>query len=161
MIRCRFENGHDAALRHVVTDNIVLRGEDEVLLVKRSRRLLEGGKWALVGGFVERDETLPQAATREILEETGYQVRDLTLLRVIDRPNRPGEDRQNISFVHFCTAGQKVGAADDESDEQRWFPLSDLPAAPEVAFDHFESLELFRAYRRQPFNLPLYGNTGR
>ena len=34
-------------------------GGNEVLLVKRSRHLLEGGKWALVGGFVERDETLP------------------------------------------------------------------------------------------------------
>lgn len=160
MITCRFESGHGAALRHVVTDNIVLRG-NEVLLVKRSRHLLEGGKWALVGGFVERDETLPQAAAREILEETGYQVRDITLLRIIDRPDRPGEDRQNISFVHICVAGEKVGTADDESDEQRWFSLAALPPASEIAFDHFESLELFSDYRRQPFGLPLYGHSQR
>ncbi|MBS1166869.1 MAG: hydrolase, 7,8-dihydro-8-oxoguanine triphosphatase [Proteobacteria bacterium] len=157
MITCRFEGGHGAALRHVVTDNIVLRGS-EVLLVKRSQHLLEGGKWALVGGFVERDETLPQAAAREILEETGYQANDLTLLRVIDRPDRPGEDRQNISFVHFCAAGEKVGTADDESEEQCWFPLDDLPPPLEIAFDHFESLEIFTAYRRKPFGLPLYGS---
>ncbi|MCM5559631.1 NUDIX hydrolase [Pleomorphomonas sp. JP5] len=160
MITCKFEGGREAALRHVVTDNIVLRG-DEVLLVKRSQRLLEGGKWALVGGFVERDETLPEGAIREILEETGYQVRDLTLLRIVDRPDRPGEDRQNISFVHFCNAAEKVGAADDESDEQRWFPLAALPSASEFAFDHFESLELFRAYRREPFGLPIYGSRAR
>ncbi|MCM5554614.1 NUDIX domain-containing protein [Pleomorphomonas sp. NRK KF1] len=160
MITCKFESGHEAALRHAVTDNIVLRG-DEVLLVKRSQRLLEGGKWALVGGFVERDETLPEGAIREILEETGYRVRDLTLLRIIDRPDRPGEDRQNISFVHFCNAVEKVGAADDESDEQRWFSLAALPSASEFAFDHFESLELFRAYRREPFGLPIYGNPAR
>ena len=160
MITCKFESGHEAALRHAVTDNIVLRG-DEVLLVKRSRRLIEGGKWALVGGFVERDETLLEGAAREILEETGYRVSDLTLLRIIDRPDRPGEDRQNISFVHFCTAVEKVGLADDESDEQRWCPLADLPPESEFAFDHFESLELFRAYRREPFGLPLYGRAGR
>lgn len=39
VITCRFESGHEAALRHVVTDNIVLRGS-EVLLVKRSRHLI-------------------------------------------------------------------------------------------------------------------------
>jgi len=158
VITCSFENGRGAALRHVVTDNIVLRG-DEVLLVHRSRHLLEGGKWGLVGGFVERDETLPQAAAREILEETGYQVRDLTLLRIVDRPDRPGEDRQNVSFVHFCTATEKRGEPDDESDEQRWFALADVPPAADFAFDHFESLNLYRAFRRQPFSLPIYGST--
>jgi len=70
MITCTFENGNRASLRHVVVDNLVLQG-DRILLVKRAVQLIEGGKWGLVGGFVDRDETIRQAAAREIMEETG------------------------------------------------------------------------------------------
>lgn len=114
MIGCTFENGNHASLRHVVVDNLVLQG-DRILLVKRAPALIEGGKWGLVGGFVDRDETIRQAAAREIMEETGYEVSDITLLRIVDTPDRPGEDRQNIAFVHACTAGRQTGTPDGES----------------------------------------------
>src|SRR6185312_7100688 len=134
MITCTFENGNRASLRHVVVDNLVLQG-DRILLVKRAVQLIEGGKWGLVGGFVDRDETIRQAAAREIMEETGYEVTDITLFRIIDTPDRPGEDRQNIAFVHVCVAGQRTGTPDWESTEVRWFPLSALPEEHEFAFD--------------------------
>ena len=71
MINCEFENGNKASLRHVVVDNLVLK-DGKILLVKRTGKLLEGGKWGLAGGYVDRDETVKEAAKREILEETGY-----------------------------------------------------------------------------------------
>src|SRR5437870_3100985 len=108
MLKCEFENGNSASLRHVVTDNLVIRG-DEILMVKRRSELVEGGKWGVVGGFMDRDETIEQSVRREIMEETGYDVSDVVLLRIIDRPDRPNDaDRQNVSFVHFCTAGSQV-----------------------------------------------------
>ena len=36
------------------------------------------------------------------MEETGYKVEGITLLRVIDEPDRPNDDRQTIAFVYFC-----------------------------------------------------------
>ena len=149
MITCKFENGNAALLRHVVVDALVLKN-DEILLVKRSHKLFEGGKWALVGGFVDRDETIQEAARREILEETGYEVDDITLFRIIDSPHRQGEDRQNISFVYFCKTLEKVGEADDESDEQRWFSLSALPPQEQMAFDHFTIIQLYLAAPIKP-----------
>ena len=154
MITCAFENGHHAALRHVVVDNLVLEG-DRILLVKRAAKLLEGGKWGLVGGFVDRDETIRQAAAREIMEETGYEVADITLFRIIDTPDRPGEDRQNIAFVHLCVAGRQTGTPDWESTEIRWFPLSALPAEQEFAFDHYGNIRLYREFLAGGFALPL------
>jgi len=139
MIKCEFENGNSASLRHAVVDCLIL-DDDKILLGRRNKKLLEQGKWSLAGGYVERDETLEEAAQREILEETGYEVSDLKLLRIIDNPDRPAEDRQNIAFVYTCRAGKKVGEADWESDEQKWFSLDSLPPKEEVAFDHFDIL---------------------
>ena len=156
MITCAFENGNTASLRHVVVDNLVLQG-DRLLLVKRTGKLSEGGKWGLPGGFVDRDETIKQAAAREIMEETGYEIGDITLFRIIDRPDRPAEDRQNIVFVHLCAAGRQTGKPDWESDDVRWFRLSALPEEREFAFDHYSNVRLYREYLARAFALPVLG----
>ena len=156
MIQCTFGKGATAFLRHAVVDTIVTRG-DEILLVKRAERLIEGGKWALVGGYVNRDEVIREAVAREVMEETGYGVEGVTLLKIRDNPDRPNEDNQNIAFVHFCVVGEKTGSPDNESTEQRWFPLSEIPPRDEIAFEHFENIELYREYLKNPFPLPRVG----
>ena len=156
MLKCIFENGHETSLRHVVVDNLVLK-DGQLLLVKRVGKILEGGKWGLVGGYVDRDETLQEAAAREILEETGYQTKDITLLTIRDNPDRPKEDRQNVSFVFFCTAGEKTGESDWESTERRWFDFDQLPPEKEFAFDHYQNVELYQRYLKEKFSLPALG----
>ncbi len=154
MIACRFEDGGEAFLRHVVVDTIVIR-DGKVLLVKRTKSLLEGGKWGLVGGYVERDETLQEAVKREVFEEAGWRVIDISLFRIKDKPDRPNEDRQNIAFVFICTADKEEGKMDWESDEIRWFALDKIPAKDELAFDHPEDLNLYMKYLNKEISLPL------
>jgi ADP-ribose pyrophosphatase YjhB (NUDIX family) len=160
MIKCRFENGNEASLRHVCVDMLVLRTSadgqgEEVLLVRRAPQLLEGGKWALIGGYMERDENLQEAAAREIFEESGYRVKDLTLLTVHHRPDRPHEDRQNISFVFFCQAQNQEGASDWEVTEQTWFSLNALPPLEELAFDHALDIQMYQQFRKEKTTLPI------
>lgn len=156
MITCNFEDGNKALLRHLVVDTLVLN-DNKILMVKRTGKLLEGGKWGLVGGFVDRDETSAQAVVREVMEETGWKVKDLVLLRINDNPNRPKEDRQNIAFVYFCTATKKTGEADWESDDQQWFGWDKLPNKDNIAFDHAEDIKLYQKYLEEPFTLPIVG----
>lgn len=117
-------------------------------MVQRTAKLLEGGKWGLVGGFMDRDETLTQAIEREIYEETGWKVKDIEFLGIVDNPNRRHEDRQNISFVCTCTATEKTGEPDWESDDQKWFPLDKLPDDEQIAFDHKRSIELYKSFKK-------------
>ena len=140
MIKCAFENGKNTSLRHAVVDALVIRS-NEILLIKREKSLIEGGKWALAGGYVERDETIEQSLLREVYEETGWVVNNIKLLKIIDNPKRPGEDRQNIAFVYICQAVKKTGQADWESDEQKWFKLSELPQKSKMSFDHLEIIK--------------------
>src|SRR5579884_2058083 len=148
MINCAFENGNQASLRHATVDVIVIKN-GQVLLVKRNNKLLEGGKWSLTAGFVDRDETAAQAGAREVLEESGWQIKNLTLLTIRDNPDRPAEDRQNISFVFFCEAVEKTGESDWESDEVRWFSLDSLPPREQLAFDHAEDIALYKRYLKE------------
>lgn len=142
MLHCAFENGNEASLRHVVVDVILLR-QDQILLVKRARRLLEAGKWALPGGFVERDETVAQAARRETLEETGWTVSPPQAFMVNSNPARPGEDRQNVSVVFVCSAIKRVATPDDESEDTQWFALAELPSPDKLAFDHLSYIQAY------------------
>lgn len=143
MITCAFENDGKAFLRHVVMDVLIIDG-NKILLVKRTGKLLESGKWALPGGFLDRDETTKQGAAREVKEETGYEIEIVKLLRVIDRPDRPNEDRQNVSFVYIAKPIKIDGVADNESSEMKWFDLDKLPSVEEIAFDHLENIKIYR-----------------
>lgn len=157
MISCTFENGNKAQLRHVVVDILVL-DSNKLLMVKRAKGIPAEGKWGLIGGFMNLDETLKQAVAREIFEETGYRVKDITLLTVIDNPNRHPKDgeRQNVAFVFFCNAGKKEGEPDWESTERKWFDFENLPKEEEIAFDHFEMIKLYLDYKKHNSPLPLY-----
>jgi 8-oxo-dGTP diphosphatase len=145
VIQCSFEDGGKASLRHVTVDVLVLKN-DKILLVKRANHLLEGGKWGLVGGFVDRDENLTDAAQREIDEETGYKVKDIKLLTINGNPDRPSEDRQNVAFVFYCTALNQESESDDEVQEQKWFSFDALPSEDEIAFDHSLNIKVYLGY---------------
>lgn len=56
-----------------------------VLFVRqaRARKL-----WALPGGKVKRGESLESALRREVLEETGFSVRDCAAIDLFDRPKK-------------------------------------------------------------------------
>ncbi|MBI4098088.1 MAG: NUDIX hydrolase [Candidatus Levybacteria bacterium] len=158
MIDCTFENGNKAqiGLRHSVVDVLVI-DNNKILLVKRASHLLNGGKYALVGGFLERDEDTKEACKREVKEETGYESEPILLLRIAENPDRPQEDRQNVSFVYLAKAGEKIGEKDDENSEVAWFDLDKLPPKDQFAFDHYENIELYLRYLKEKFPLPVIG----
>jgi 8-oxo-dGTP diphosphatase len=156
MIMCEFENGNQNSLRHVTAGCLVIQG-DKILLGKRSKGLLEAAKWSLLGGYVNRDETVEAAALRETMEESGWAIRNMQLLRVNDNPDRPHEDRQNVDFIYIAEAVEESGEKDWETEEIKWFALDSLPPRDEIAFDHFDNIELYRKYLRAPFPLPVVG----
>lgn len=64
-----------------VAANVVLNAEREVLLVKRAREPHQG-MWCLPMGFAEIDESIREAAARELEEEAGVTAALPTTSRV-------------------------------------------------------------------------------
>lgn len=160
MITCTFEHGASTFLRHV-TVNAILTKDGKILLGKRGtykgRPLEEMGKWALIGGFVDRDENLEQAIRREIREECGCEIGTITLFHIKDNPDRKAEDRQNIEFVYIIEAISEPSGSDEEVTCLEWFAIDQLPPIEDMAFDHRDDLVLYKKYLSQPFPLPFIG----
>lgn len=111
----------------------------EVLLMQR-RSAPHEGKWALPGGFVEIDESLDDAARRELAEETGLSGVELKQLHAFGAPERDPRERV-ISVAYFGMVKKQdhaLRAASDAADA-RWFPVTALPP---LAFDHAQIIAL-------------------
>jgi 8-oxo-dGTP diphosphatase len=132
--------------RPSVTVDIVLfhsgGGRDEVLLVKRAQEPFKGG-WAFPGGFVDKDESLEDAAARELKEETGLAG---LILRQVGAFGDPGRDpRGHTVSVAFAAVVDEKGEvkASDDAEEARWHSAT---RPPRLAFDHRKILRV--AYER-------------
>lgn len=155
MIMCQFEDGKRANLRHTVITGLIIN-DDKILLVKRASNLLnEANKWALPGGYLDRDETVEVGVKREIREESGYETRDLVLFLINSNPNRPAEDRQNVDMVFMGKATDKVNKPDNEVSDVIWCSFSQLPHEADIAFDHHMIISHYIKYRQKPFSLPI------
>ena len=108
--------------------------DGRVLMIQRS----DNGYWALPGGAMEIGETLAQAAEREVLEETGYQVKAVDVIGVYSDPRHviaydDGEVRQQfaVSFRGLLLSGSSRPS--DESPALDWVDpvvLDELPMHP-------------------------------
>jgi len=155
MITCTFENGSSASLRHVVVHMIVEK-DGCLLLEKRAGSILESGKWALPSGFLDRGETAAQCAVRELKEETGWVGEVVKLFKINTSPNRPKEDRQNVTIEFIVKPIKKVGEKDWESSKVEWIPFDKLLAFEDYAFDHGETIRQYCEYRQKHFPLPVF-----
>ncbi len=154
MITCAFEDGGSARLRHVVV-HMVVEKEGKLLLVKRAGNILETGKWSLPSGYLDRDETAGEGALRELKEETGWDGKIISLFRVNTKPNRPHEDRQNVSLDYIIEPIEKTGESDGENSKIEWIAIEDLLPLDEFAFDHGETIGYYLKYRKEKFPIPV------
>jgi 8-oxo-dGTP diphosphatase len=111
-------------------------GQLGVLLVRRGIPPFEGD-WAIPGGFVLPDESVEQAARRELQEETGVGEVYLEQLYTFGEPKRDPRGRVvTVAYYALISPERKIAAGSDAA-EARWWPVS---ALPDLAFDHGEIL---------------------
>jgi 8-oxo-dGTP diphosphatase len=105
-------------------------GELRVLLIHRSGEPCIG-RWALPGGSLAESESLADAASRKLLEETG--VRDVFLEQLYTFDGLDGESN-SAAVAYFALVDPRLVRLRLEPVwEPAWFPVGELP---ELAFNN-------------------------
>ena len=132
--------------RPAVTVDIVIVTREKkprVLLVRRGQEPFKG-MWATPGGFIEMDESLEDAARRELLEETGVRMAKLTQLHTFGDPDRDPRGRNiAVAYLAIVDPDDLRPRAGDDAADVGWFSLA---RPPKLAFDHKHILAVARQH---------------
>ena len=111
--------------------------ELKILLIKRNFEP-EMGKWSLMGGFLQPNETSENAANRVLETLTGLQDVYLDQVHAYTDPKRDPVER-TISITYYALIN-----SEDHNEEltkqhsAQWFSLNE---APELIFDHGQMVQ--------------------
>ena len=118
----------------LTVDALILSDDGKVLLIQRKNPPFKG-LWALPGGFVDMGETLEEAVTRELREETGLTDINLEQFHSYSALNRDPRHR-TVSVVFTGRVNDSDNykpEGNDDAAAAEWF---DIKLLPEIAFDH-------------------------
>lgn len=121
--------------------DLAIRRGDEFLFVVRKYDPFKDCL-ALPGGFVEEDETVEDAAIRELAEETDLHVTEnrLSMIGVFSKPDRDPRGRV-VSVAFFAKVHPNATAvAADDAKETIWLSYREAMKR-DLAFDHKKILE--------------------
>ena len=120
-------------------------GDLKVLLIQRDLEPF-AGRWALPGGFVRVNESLEDAARRELVEETGLKdifLEQLYTFGAVDRD--PRERIVSVAYYALVSLAEHSPQAATDARQAAWFSVDD---APDLAFDHEHILDIALARLR-------------
>jgi len=144
------QKGGEIYLRHLSVDCVIFgfhENQLKVLLLK-----WRNGPWCLPGGFVKKNESLQESATRTLRERTDLKDIFLQQFYAFGHPSREKGKSKNRELEkswladRFVTIGyyalvehSKVKPKPDElSDECVWW---DIDSVPQLVYDHKEILK--------------------
>lgn len=112
--------------------------EYKLLLIQRGFAP-EKEKWSLMGGFVQPEESLDEAASRILKQLTGLQDIYLEEMKSFSKPNRdPIERVIAVTYVALIDIKKYQQQINDDF-HARWFPMKEHP---KLIFDHQEMVEI-------------------
>ena len=141
-------NRYPGEARILVAVDCIIFGFDgtdiKLLLVQRGLKP-EKGKWSLMGGFLQAQESLEQAANRILKKLTGLEGVYLEQLRAFGEPDRdPVERTLSIAYFALIDIHQYEKQLSNEYHPE-WVHLHKMP---ELIFDHKKMVEIAKRQLR-------------
>ena len=138
--------------RPVVGIGGVVIDQGRTLLIRRGSEPLLG-EWSIPGGTLELGESLQEGVVRELLEETGIEVRVLDLIEVFDRvfpeDGAIGAEAKRKPRFHFVIADylcERLGGEPRAGSD-----VTDVAFAREEEFARFHLSETATRVLRKAF----------
>lgn len=118
---------------------VAVTNKDKILMTKYAQGAYK--KYALVAGYTEVGETLEQTVEREVMEEVGLKVKNITYYKT--QP-WPFTDTLLIGYFAEVDGDDTVTLQEDELSEATWFSRKDIPINNTKISLTNEMIELFR-----------------
>lgn len=121
----------------------------QVLLEKRGKGAANNiGKWCCVCGYLDYNETLEEAATRETKEETAFEINKeyLTFIKINSNPSGNRQD-VTVHYVYFASEDEDFnldkaqGGEKDEIETVEWFDIGTLYDEDHIKIDIYKMYE--------------------
>jgi len=114
--------------RQIGTAHLFLVKDNKILLLRRFNTGYEDGKYSVVAGHIDANETARQTMIREAKEEAGIgiNIEDLELAHVMHR-NETNEERIDFFFTAKRWKGEPKILEPHKCDDLGWFDLDKLP----------------------------------
>lgn len=125
----------------VTVDNIIFTITEEKVQILLIKRLVDPFRWewALPGGFVLENETLAEAAHRELAEETSVKNAYLEQLYTFSEVKRDPRWRTiSCAYMALISRENMTIKAWSDAAEAKFFDIKKLP---KLAFDHKKIVE--------------------
>lgn len=135
----------------------IVNSDEQILMLSHPQR---NGKWEIVNGALQAEETLLDGALREVYEEVGadIQVRPLGVIHAYSyRYDDTIQYMITVCFVAAYEGGGVVPGDDMEGSDVHWFDLDDIesdtvdivvPSAPRWLFRR--AVEFYRTHKDRP-----------
>ena len=124
----------------VTADCVVFSNDSDglsVLLIERANEPFKGC-WAFPGGFMDMEENAEDCAKRELKEETGLEIPNMSQLGAFTDVNRDPRGR-TVSIAYYAVIEKFEVNGSDDAAQARWFPIDSIPP---LAFDHDKILRM-------------------
>jgi ADP-ribose pyrophosphatase YjhB (NUDIX family) len=107
---------------------LIMDDQNRLLLMKR----LDSGCWGPPGGAVELGEVVETAARREVREETGLELNEMSLFGVFSGPELfyrypNGDEVYNVTIIYRARFSGGDVCLNSEHTDWGWFAPEDIP----------------------------------
>ncbi len=142
----------------IPTVGLLLRRDNEILLLRRANTGYQDGNYGLVAGHIDGDELATDAAAREAKEEAGVIVEPshLRFVHVAHRltRNHPGQERLDMFFEASQWESEITNVEPEKCDDLSWFPMDRLPSnmvpVIRLVIDAITNGEQYSEYTEEP-----------
>lgn len=117
--------------KNIPASYLILFKDNQILLLRRFNTGYEDGKYSMVAGHVEPNETFTQCIIREAEEEAGIILKPeyLKVVHVMHRNSRTVENNERVDVFHLAEQwdGEVINKEPHKCDDLSWFDLDNIP----------------------------------
>ncbi len=141
-----------------VAVNLILRRDDEILLLKRTNTGNQDGMYNVIAGHLEQDELGSEAIIREAREETSIAIKpnNLKFVHFVQRLPVNDNDEEYIDLFYEASVwqGDVINNELDKCESLDWFridnlPNNTIPLLP-IVIKKITNGQMYSEYRNEP-----------